>query len=249
MNILIITKSLIRNGNERISEHFTVKETGSTSPNPYNIIKTYSDQTKYDTVLVDMLEKLIKSMGAETAIVSSWYRTPAHDKAVGGNGRGQHCSGKAVDIAFRKNGKFIDTKIISCIAQDLGFKGIARISQNYIHLDMRDYGTYFGDEMAGHTRTVTNDFRKYYNVSELEIKDVLIKQDKIIDEEIKTSYFPKYEGISTSIVDILDDIKVNSSFSYRSKIANANNIKNYTGTILQNNKIVELIKSGKLIKP
>lgn len=51
-----------------------------------------------------------------------------------------------------------------------------------------------------------------------------------------------------SIVDGLNQIKVNSSYSYRSKLATKNGIKNYTGTPAQNTEMLNLLKQGKLIK-
>lgn len=65
----------------------------------------------------------------------------------------------------------------------------------------------------------------------------------------KTAYFPKYEGVSTSIVDCLLRVKAGTSFAYRKEIAKANGIDKYTGTMEQNAKLVELLKKGKLIKP
>ena len=63
-----------------------------------------------------------------------------------------------------------------------------------------------------------------------------------------TVYYPKYAGNSNSIVDILKSLKIDSSFSNRKNIAKINGIANYLGTATQNNKLVELIKKGKLIK-
>lgn len=62
-------------------------------------------------------------------------------------------------------------------------------------------------------------------------------------------YFKKYTGKSTSIVDALIAIKEPYSFSYRRKIALANNIKLYIGTAKQNTTMLNLLKQGKLIKP
>lgn len=56
---------------------------------------------------------------------------------------------------------------------------------------------------------------------------------------------PGYKG--TSIVDGLNQIKVDSSYNYRSKLATANNISNYRGTAEQNTKLLNLLKQGKLI--
>lgn len=61
-------------------------------------------------------------------------------------------------------------------------------------------------------------------------------------------YFKKYTGNSISIVDALKSINEKSSYEYRNKIANLNNIKNYTGTNVQNQYLLKLLKEGNLIK-
>lgn len=62
------------------------------------------------------------------------------------------------------------------------------------------------------------------------------------------SYYPKYTGNTTSIVDALKAIGVDSSKSNRTKIAKANGISNYTGTASQNTQLLNLLKQGKLKK-
>ena len=61
-------------------------------------------------------------------------------------------------------------------------------------------------------------------------------------------YYPKYTGKSNSIVDALKSLKIDSSLSYRKKIAEKNGITGYKGTAAQNGKMRELLKQGKLIK-
>lgn len=61
-----------------------------------------------------------------------------------------------------------------------------------------------------------------------------------------SSYYPAFS--SSSIVDGLKSIGVDSSFSHRSKIAAANGIAGYSGTATQNNKLCSLAKQGKLKK-
>lgn len=68
-------------------------------------------------------------------------------------------------------------------------------------------------------------------------------------KEIKVSYFPKYKGESKSLVDALKSLDIDSSKTYRKKIAAANGIKNYTYTSRQNTSLLILLKQGKLIKP
>ena len=63
-----------------------------------------------------------------------------------------------------------------------------------------------------------------------------------------TSYYKKCDSKYTSIVDALNSIKVDSSFSNRKKIASKNNIKLYIGTPGQNTKMLDLLKKGKLVK-
>jgi hypothetical protein len=62
-------------------------------------------------------------------------------------------------------------------------------------------------------------------------------------------YFERYAGTSGSIVDGLRTIGATSTFAYRTKIAKANGIKAYVGTAAQNTKMLNLLKTGKLIKP
>lgn len=70
-----------------------------------------------------------------------------------------------------------------------------------------------------------------------------------IEAEAATSYYPACASKYTSIVDALKSIGVDSSLSFRKKIAAANSISNYTGTSSQNTTMLNLLKKGKLIKP
>lgn len=230
--------SLKKQGYEYCSKYTQVNEMASVSGN-----KVYSDTVLVDEKLMEMIDKLYTKLKCSKYIISSGYRTAAHDKAVGGNGKGQHTKGKAVDACFYdKNGAIISPKIVSCVAQDLGFKGIANISRNYryIHLDMRTIGKYYGDETKG-TNTVTNDFYKYYGITAADVA-------KYTGESL-TNYFPRYKGETTSIVAALNSLKINSTFAYRKKIATKNGIPLYIGTAAQNTKLLNLLKNGKLIKP
>ena len=157
----VIKYSLKKDKYKYISKHTQLWEMAS----------SYSDEVLVDEELMIMIEKLFTKLQCSKYIISSGYRTPAHDKAVGGNGKGQHTKGKAVDACFYwKDGSIIPTPIVSCVAQELGFKGIANISRNYryIHLDMRDYGKYYGDEVIN-TSTVTSNFYDYWGLSKEQI--------------------------------------------------------------------------------
>ena len=63
-----------------------------------------------------------------------------------------------------------------------------------------------------------------------------------------TKYYKKCASKYTSIVDALKSIGVDSSFSTRKKIANANGIKGYVGLASQNVRMLNLLKAGELKK-
>lgn len=135
--------------------------------------------TKHDRRLTDKLEQLMEAIGADKCIINSGHRCEAHDKRVGGSGKGQHVYGTAADaVFFDKSGKIIGTKYISCKAQDLGFPGIANIDRAYtaIHLDVRTSGKYYGDENPDRNNgipnynTVTSNFYDYYGIKKSTVK-------------------------------------------------------------------------------
>lgn len=55
---------------------------------------------------------------------------------------------------------------------------------------------------------------------------------------------PNYNGVS--IVDALNEIGIDSSYNYRSKLAEINGINNYIGSAEQNTKMLEMLKNGTL---
>lgn len=62
------------------------------------------------------------------------------------------------------------------------------------------------------------------------------------------TYYPKPSYKGGSIVDGLKAIGVDSSWANREKIAALNGISNYKSTAAQNTKMLQLLKSGKLVK-
>ena len=65
-----------------------------------------------------------------------------------------------------------------------------------------------------------------------------------IEAEASGTYFDRCDSGYQSIVDALESIGVDSSYSYRKKIAKANGISNYTGKSSQNIKLLKLLKSS-----
>ena len=203
---------------------------------------------KIEKKLVNNLEKLFAKLNASKCIISSGYRCKKHDKVVGGSGEGQHTKAKAADcVYYDKNNKIIPSKIVICVAHDLKlFNGIAKIDKNYTHLDTRTLDKYRGDETKGNSSYWTNPY-DYFKVTKEEVAKYTgeeIKKEEPKKETVKYLSNKSYKG--NSLVDALNQIKVDSSYSYRSKLAKVNGIKDYKGTASQNSKMLKLLKQGKL---
>ena len=82
-----------------------------------------------------------------------------------------------------------------------------------------------------------------------ESKDVAKSATTTSSSTAKNQYIKRCDSNLTSIVDALKSIGVDSSFSYRKKIATANGISSYLGTPVQNTKLLTKLKAGTLIKP
>lgn len=70
------------------------------------------------------------------------------------------------------------------------------------------------------------------------------------DSKSDAKYFPactNYHGVS--IVDGLRSVGASNSYAYRTRIAKANGISNYTGSGTQNTQLLNKLKSGVLIRP
>lgn len=156
---LIITK-------RQISEHFNSEE----------FMCPHCREIKIDENLVNKMENIFKKLNASKCIVSSGYRCPSYDIQIGGFA-GRHSEGLAADcVYYDKDGKIIPSKIVICVAYDLGeLNGIAKIDDNYVHLDNRSNGTYYGDETRGNSSYWSNPYA-YFNVSREEVEEYTGKE-------------------------------------------------------------------------
>ena len=153
----------------QLSPHFNAREFRCQCGQPH--------ETLIASELIDKLEALYTALNCSKIIVTSGYRCPEHDKAVGGTSSGQHTKGTAADVCcYGQDGQPISSKTVCCKAQNLGFGGIANItsSYQYTHLDVRTGYRWLGDETNGNG-TVTEDFYKYFGIekSEPETKNLL----------------------------------------------------------------------------
>jgi len=143
----------------KISDNFALKEMQC---------KDNSDKVLYSTDLLDKLEEM-RSYGGFTITINSGYRTAAYNKRIGGASASQHIKGTAADIVVKKDGKVVNARLVCCLAQTLGLKGIGYISANAVHVDMRASGSYRGDERSGYGNNVS-DFYGYFGLSKIDIE-------------------------------------------------------------------------------
>ena len=159
-----------------ISPHFSIGEMAC---------KDGSNEVLYSTELMSMLEKLRAYVGF-TVHINSGYRSPSYNRKIGGASKSQHTLGTAADIVVKKNGKTVSAKKICCLCQDLGFKGVAYISESAVHVDMRSSGLYRGDERKGYSGNVGGDFYRYFNIPKSEInalKDKEQEEEKVTQQQ------------------------------------------------------------------
>jgi len=140
------------------------------------------NEIKISEQLVQKLENIFKKLNASKCIISSGYRCPSYDIKIGGFA-GKHSEGLAADcIYYDENGQVIPSKIVICVAYDMKeLNGIAKINDNYTHLDDRGSGSYRGDETRGNGSYWTNPY-EYFGVTREDVAKYT-KEDlnKIVD--------------------------------------------------------------------
>lgn len=107
----------------KISENFYLSE--YESPDTHEV--------KIDPVLVRKVQEL-RTLVGQPLLITSAYRTPEHNEAVGGADYSYHLEGRAVDIRI-PNGYSVDE--FADLGKQVGFRGIGRY-KNFCHFDVRN---------------------------------------------------------------------------------------------------------------
>lgn len=122
MTIKVYSKA--KDGNKKLSTNFRVKEFACSDG---------SDPIFIDSELVDVLQKIRAHFGKALTITSA-YRTPTHNKNVGGTTYSQHLYGKAADI---KVSGVPPEKVVAYAEKILPDKGGIGIYNTFTHIDIR----------------------------------------------------------------------------------------------------------------
>lgn len=124
MGATIKAYSKAKDGNKKLSTNFRVREFACTDG---------TDPIFISTDLVTVLQKIRTHFGKAVTITSA-YRTPTRNKAVGGTTYSQHLYGTAADI--KVNG-VSPAKVAECAEKLLPNKGGIGIYETFTHIDVR----------------------------------------------------------------------------------------------------------------
>ena len=106
----------------RLSQHFLANEFRC----------KHCRELRIDAQLIIKLEELRQAIGDQPIVVTSGYRCPVHNKAVGGVANSQHLQGKAADIYV--NG--MNCRDLAHWARKVGFSFV-KVYPGRIHVDVR----------------------------------------------------------------------------------------------------------------
>ena len=115
--------SKLADGNKSISPNFKIKEFACQDGSDTIVLHT--------DFVIDKLQK-IRSHFNKPITINSAYRTPTHNRKVGGSSNSYHVKGRAFDIVV----KGVTPNEVAKYAQSIGIKGIIRYSWG-VHVDSR----------------------------------------------------------------------------------------------------------------
>jgi uncharacterized protein YcbK (DUF882 family) len=120
----IVAYSKAKDGGKKLSANFKVREFACTDG---------SDPIFIDSDLVSVLQKVRNHFGVAVTITSA-YRTPGRNKAVGGQAYSQHLYGRAADIKVKG---IAPTMVAAYVEKLMPKKGGIGIYSTFTHIDVR----------------------------------------------------------------------------------------------------------------
>ena len=127
----------------RLSKNFLLSEvTRSNTARRLNISNAPNEKHLHNLQM--LVGSLIQPMRDDLGPIriSSGYRNPELNRAIGGSSKSQHCKGEALDIQFWKDGKMCNKEIYDYILNsDMEFdQMINEFDFAWIHISLKDKG-------------------------------------------------------------------------------------------------------------
>tara|TARA_Y100000592_G_scaffold26786_1_gene42458 strand:+ start:20391 stop:20846 length:456 start_codon:yes stop_codon:yes gene_type:complete len=125
----------------RLSKNFTLSEiTKSNTATRLNIKNAPSQEhlNNMQMLIRDLIQPMRDALGPIR--ISSGYRSPALNRAIGGSSKSQHCKGQAVDIQFFKKGEMCNKEIYDWVIKEgIEFdQMINEFDYAWIHISLKD---------------------------------------------------------------------------------------------------------------
>lgn len=127
----------------RLSKNFVLSEiTRSNTARRLNISNAPNkDHLRSLQILIrDLIQPMRDALGPIR--ISSGYRNPALNRAIGGSRKSQHCKGEALDIQFWKDGKMCNEEVYKWVIKE-GIEFDQMINEfdfAWIHISLKDKG-------------------------------------------------------------------------------------------------------------
>tara|TARA_B110000902_G_scaffold258632_1_gene328686 strand:- start:227 stop:694 length:468 start_codon:yes stop_codon:yes gene_type:complete len=121
----------------RLSKNFTMSEivrSGTALRKGIDNSPTHVHMQNLQMLITHLLQPIRDELGPIR--VTSGYRSPKLNRAIGGSRKSQHCKGQALDLQFWQDGKMVNKKIYDFIINsDLKFdQMINEFDFSWIHL-------------------------------------------------------------------------------------------------------------------
>ena len=134
--------SMRSDADKKVSKNFRLREFAS---------KDGADEVLIDDDLLKLLENIRAEAGGKAITINSGYRSPAHNKAVGGVANSQHVKGTAADIVVEDTDPLTVGQIAEYLLDDRGGIGVY---QTFTHVDTRANRSRW-DQRSGHQVVVS----------------------------------------------------------------------------------------------
>lgn len=167
----VYTYSLKRDGDKQLSTNFKVREFRC---------KDNTDKILICPETVIVLQAVRDYFGQPITITSG-YRTPSHNKAVGGAASSQHVVGTAVDFKVQN----VPTWAVAAFLEDCyPTHGIGKYS-TWVHLDSRGHKTYWRDK--GNNTVNSFGYNKRYQTYKAK-ETVKPVEDNMTDKQVYEAF-------------------------------------------------------------